>query len=82
MEIEKNILTDDDSDTDYDCDEDTSSDSDDENFTRKFGDIKTKTSYMLLPEGSVGRKMGGKWSRLDILTDAEVVVLLEVDGVC
>ena len=44
MEIEKNILTDDDSDTDYDCDEDTSSDSDDENFTRKFGDIKTKTS--------------------------------------
>ena len=44
MEIEKNILTDDDSDTDYDCDEGTSSDSDDENFTRKFGNIKTKTS--------------------------------------
>ena len=44
MEIERNVLTDDDSDTDYDCDDDTSSDSDDENFTRKFGNIKTKTS--------------------------------------
>ena len=44
MEIEKNILPEDDSDTDYDCDEESSSSDDDENFTRKFGNIKTKTS--------------------------------------
>ena len=44
MEIEKNVLTDDDSDTDYDCDDDDTSSDDDDNFTREFGNIKTKTS--------------------------------------
>ena len=44
MEIERNVLTDDDSDTDYDCDDDTSSSDDEENFVRKIGNITTKTS--------------------------------------
>ena len=44
MEIERNVLTDDDSDTDYDCDDDSTSSDDEENFVRKIGNITTKTS--------------------------------------
>jgi len=44
MEIERNVLTDDDSDTDYDCDDGTSSSDEEENFVRKIGNITTKTS--------------------------------------
>ena len=44
MEIERNVLTDDDSDTDYDCEDDSSSSDDDDNFVRKIGNITTKTS--------------------------------------
>ena len=44
MEIERNVLTDDDSDTDYDCDDGSSSSDDEDNFVRKIGNITTKTS--------------------------------------
>ena len=44
MEIERNVLTDDDSDTDYDCEDGSSSSDDEENFVRKIGNITTKTS--------------------------------------
>ena len=44
MEIERNVLTDDDSDTDYDCEDDSSSSDDEDNFVRKIGNITTKTS--------------------------------------
>jgi len=44
MEIERNVLTDDDSDTDYDCEDGSSSSDDEENFVRKIGNIATKTS--------------------------------------
>ena len=44
MEIERNVLTDDDSDTDYDCEDSSSSSDDEENFVRKIGNITTKTS--------------------------------------
>ena len=44
MEIERNVLTDDDSDTDYDCDDGSSSSDDEDNFVRKIGNITTKTT--------------------------------------
>ena len=43
--------------------------------------IRTNTSYKLLPDDSEGRRMGGEWTRLDILTDADVIVLEETNGV-
>ena len=53
----------------------------DKDYSRIIHHIRTNTPLKLLPDTSEGRRMGGEWARLEILTDFEVIVFNENDGV-
>ena len=42
--------------------------------------LRTNTSYKHLPVSSEGRLMGGEWSRLEILSNYEIVTYMDANG--